>query len=126
MDIVSLALLTGFFGDATLQLLVHLGNDWGLKNYFKQHGSVESLFIAAGMMGFFYVLYKLTKLPLKLPYIVIYAILLDLLFRFMAEKLNLFQSLKGYYKSLNYFYSISWAIIPMLIPYFLYRYLKKV
>jgi hypothetical protein len=113
LNIISIAILTGFFGDALLQILVHYGiGDWGLKEYFKQHGRVESMFTAAGMMGIFFVLYVHLGLPLNLQYLTVYGILLDLLFR----KFNIFPSLKGYYKSLNYFWSAVWGVIPMLLP----------
>jgi hypothetical protein len=113
LNIISISILTGFFGDALLQILVHYGiGDWGLKKYFKQHGRAESMFIASGMMGLFFLLYVNLGLPLNLQYLAVYGILLDLLFR----ELNIFPSLKGYYKSLNYFWSAVWGIIPMILP----------
>lgn len=106
--------LVGFFGDVLLQLMVKKGGkDWGLKGYFEQHGSVESLFIAAGMMSLFAVIYiYLLKLPLKWEYLIIYGIVLDLIFRVFM----IFPSLKGYYSHLNYFWSAVWGAIPMLLP----------
>lgn len=128
MDIVSISCLVGFFGDASLQLLSKYKKDnfWGLKPYFKQHGSSESLFIAGGMLALFYIIFiyifvNLFKIPLTWYTITIYAIILDLLFR----KFSIFKSLNPYYDSLNYFWSAFWAIIPMLIPYFIYLYLNQ-
>lgn len=116
IHLTSIATLVGFFGDAILQLLVkyNMGGStgWGLKPYFKQHGSMEAMFTAAGMMALFFVIYVATGLPLKLQYLAIYGIILDLLFR----KANLFPSLKGYYNHLNYFWSAVWGAIPMMIP----------
>ena len=116
MHPTAIATLVGFFGDAILQVLVKMGmggqTGWGLKPYFKQHGSTEALFTAAGMMALFFVIYVATGLPLKLQYLAIYGILLDLLFR----EANLFPSLKGYYGHLNYFWSAVWGAIPMMIP----------
>jgi hypothetical protein len=131
--LLTLAFFTGFIGDALLQIItsrrVASGSqtkyDWGLKEYFKQHGRAEALFIASGMLTLFYILYvsvidvDKTSFKANLLYLTIYGILLDLLFR----KLNIFSSLKGYYKSLNYFWSAVWGIIPMLIPYVLYKYI---
>lgn len=119
--VISFAYLTGFIGDGSLQAIVsNTKYDWGLKRYFKQHGIAESMFIAGGMLAFFYMIYFFMRLPLNPVYISIYAIILDLLFR----QFNIFPSLKGYYSHLNYFWSAFWAVIPMLIPYYLYRYLK--
>jgi hypothetical protein len=70
MHPTAIATLVGFFGDAILQFMVRMGmggsTGWGLKPYFKQHGSTEALFTAAGMMALFFVLYVATGLPLKL------------------------------------------------------------
>lgn len=113
--LISVACLTGFIGDATLQLAVKNSvGDWGLKSYFKQHGPAESLFIAGGMMTLFYVLYIYAlRLPLQWQYLVVYGIVLDYIFR----KTMVFESLQGYYRHLNYFWSAFWGAIPMLIPF---------
>jgi hypothetical protein len=112
-----LSCLSGFFGDIILQVLVGLGfggeTGWGLKVYFEQHGSLESAFTAAGMMTLFYVIYILVlKLPLKIEYLALYGILLDLVFRYSM----LFPSLQGYYQSLNIVESAVWGAIPMILP----------
>jgi hypothetical protein len=121
MNIVSIACMTGFIGDASLQLFVnylHLGGPtgWGLKPYFKQHGPAESTFIAGGMMTLFYVIYiyfaQMTYIKLA-----IYGIVLDFIFR----KTMIFASLKGYYEQLNYFWSAVWGAIPMLIPFAIFQ-----
>ena len=121
------ACLTGFLGDAGLQFLVKgvkgvkgglppLGGTtgWGLKEYFAQHGSAESLFIAGGMLSLFYLVY-LVVLPPNPVYLAVYGVLLDLVFREFA----LFPSLTGYYRHLNYFWSAFWGAVPMVIPYYL-------
>lgn len=123
--VVFFALLTGFFGDGLLQGLVKVGmggkTGWGLKGYFKQHGSAESLFVAAGMMGIFYLVYIATGLPLKIQWIAIYGIVLDLIFRLTS----LFPSLRGYYNALNYFWSGVWGVIPMIIPLLILKLVDK-
>ena len=122
LDIITLATITGFVGDALLQIFtkyLHLGGTtgWGLLPYFSQHGSVESTFIAGGMMAIFYIAYiKLLLLPLRLDFLALYGIILDLVFR----KYAVFPSLKGYYKHLNYFWSAVWGAIPMMLPYIIY------
>jgi hypothetical protein len=114
--LVSIACLTGFFGDAGLQMLTKYttrASGWGLIPYFKQHGSFEALCIAAGMMTIFYIFYLyVLRLPPRLYYLAIYGIILDLLFR----KFRLFSSLDGYYKALNYFWSGFWGAVPMMLP----------
>lgn len=119
LNIISIACLTGFFGDALLQSAVNnFGKDWGLKHYFAQHGQAESLCIAAGMMGLFYIFYlKVTRLPLNYIYLGFYGVILDFIFR----KTMIFKSLDGYYKALNYFWSAVWGAIPMILPFFIYN-----
>jgi hypothetical protein len=118
-----IACLTGFFGDSMLQYGVKNGmggpTGWGLKDYFKQHGSGESLFIAAGMMTLFYSIFILLKIPLTYVNLAIYGVIIDLLFR----KLMIFKSLKGYYSYFSYFGSALWIIIPMFIPFFIYKHI---
>jgi hypothetical protein len=112
-----LACFTGFVGDAILQLAVERGPfDWGLKNYFEQHGSTEALFIAGGMLSLFFSLFILSGIKINYLHLAVYGVILDLLFR----KLDIFPSLDGYYESLNYFWSAVWGAIPMMIPLFLH------
>ena len=118
LHLIGISCVVGFVGDALLQIAVkslNLGGPtgWGLKPYFKQHGSVESLFIAGGMMTIFYVIF-LYLIPLEINYmnLILYGILLDFVFR----KLRIFPSLDGYYKHLNYFWSGFWGAVPLIMP----------
>jgi hypothetical protein len=115
-SLISISCLTGFVGDASLQVLSQFmggPTGWGLKEYFIQHGSIESLFIAGGMMTLFYVMYfNIFRLPRNLYYLALYGIILDLLFR----TFRIFPSLDRYYKALNYFWSAVWGAIPMVLP----------
>lgn len=124
VGLVTWALWTGAVGDMMLQVLVARGfggsTGWGLKSYFQQHGSREAIFVAAGMLGLFYAVYEALGLPKKWYWIALYSIILDLLFRVF----RIFPSLDGYYRHLNYFWSAVWAIIPMLIPFFLFQKFK--
>ena len=123
--IIMSAALTGFFGDAILQIVCSKrftntsifssdkGDDWGLKSYFKQHGIAESLCIATGMMTLFYIVYVyILRLPLNPIYLAVYGIILDYIFR----KSEVFPSLSDYYKQLNYFESAVWGAIPLMLP----------
>ena len=114
--LLTISCLTGFIGDATLQFLTKfMGGDtgWGLKEYFKQHGSAEALYIAGGMMTLFYVIYLvLLGLPPIWYYLAVYGVILDWIFRVTM----IFPSLKGYYTQLNYFWSAFWGAVPMLMP----------
>ena len=115
--LLTISCLTGFAGDAALQYLsTFMGGEtgWGLKEYFRQHGKAESLFIAGGMMTLFYIIYfVILGLPLNWYCLAIYGVVLDLLFRVTV----LFPSLKGYYNHLNYFWSAVWGASPMVMPY---------
>ena len=114
LDLIVASSLVGFFGDLLLQIFVHFGiGDWGLKEYFHQHGKLEAMTIASGMMSLFYILYFVVlKLPAKYEYLAVYGIILDLIFR----ETMLFPSLKGYYNALNYFESAVWGAIPLVLP----------
>jgi len=124
-QLVAIATLVGFFGDALLQVLVCNGlggkTGWGLKSYFQQHGRAESMFTAAGMLAVFYTFYIVLKLPLKWYWLVLYGVLLDLFFRLTM----VFQSLKGYYSALNYFWSAVWGAIPILLPLLIWKLLSN-
>ena len=115
---ISIACFTGFIGDAAFQTFTKFESisdksGWGLAEYFRQHRSAESMFIASGMMTLFYVLYLVIfGLPAKWYYLAIYGIIIDLIFR----KTMLFSSLKGYYNEINYFWSGLRAAIPMMMP----------
>jgi len=116
MNLIGIACLTGLIGDFTLQTGVKMGlggpTGWGLKEYFKQHGSGEAMFTAAGMMALFYTLFLMSGIPVTFMNLAIYGVLLDLIFR----KLMIFGSLKGYYEYFNYFWSAVWGIIPLCLP----------
>ena len=127
MDIVSTATSVGFVGDAILQVASQkfkMGGPtgWGLKEYFKQHGKVESLFIPAGMLSIFYIFYiYVLKLPMTYTNIAIYGIIIDYIFRTFM----IFPSLVGYYEYFNHFWSAVWMAIPMMIPLFVYLKFKE-
>ena len=116
MNLIAIACLTGFIGDFLLQTGVNMGlggpTGWGLKEYFKHHGSAEAMFTAAGMMSLFYSLFLMSGIKVNFRNLAIYGVLLDLIFR----KLMIFGSLKGYYEYFNYFWSAVWGIIPLCLP----------
>lgn len=125
-DLISIACIVGFIGDALLQFgikVLHLGGKtgWGLKSYFLRHGQAESMFTAAGMMTLFYVLYiYLVPFPVTYLYLAIYGIVVDLIFRQMM----IFSSLTGYYEYFGYIGSAFWMAFPMMIPLFIFDALK--
>ena len=120
-NLLCIACFVGFIGDSLLQTGDHFNlggpTGWGLRDYFKQHGRAESLFIAGGMMTLFYALFSLTNLPINYITMSIYGILLDLLFR----ELRIFPSLDGYYSYLNYFWSAFWEAFSMCLPLLVYK-----
>ena len=121
IELTGAACLTGFAGDALLQIGSRMGlggpTGWGLVPYFAQHGSQESMYVAGGMLSLFITLYLLTGLPVTYRNLAIYGVLLDLIFR----KLMVFPSLKGYYEYFNYFWSAVWGAIPLMMPLFFFR-----
>ena len=124
--LVAVSLAVGFLGDALLQFAVGslgMGGEtgWGLRRYFAQHGPFESAFIAAGMMGVFYALYLAFGFPIDYTSLAIYGVVLDIIFR----ATDLFPSLDGYYRTLNYFWSAVWGAIPLVMPLALARMLRS-
>jgi len=123
MNLVTVACLTGFVGDFTLQTGVKMGlggpTGWGLKDYFALHGAAESTFIAGGMMSLFYGLFLMTNLKVNYKTLALYGIFLDFVFR----KLMIFKSLDQYYEFFNYFWSAVWGAIPLCLPLFIHNFL---
>ena len=103
----------GVVGDMALQIIVKKkGNFAGLKDYFEQHGQIESYMIAGGLMFFLAFLYELSGLPLTNEFLFIYGGIWDILFR----QLRLMPSLDGYYEALTPVMSFIWGGLPMLLP----------
>jgi hypothetical protein len=119
MNLLIIACLTGFIGDFLLQTGVKLGlggpTGWGLKDYFRLHGSRESLFIAGGMMSLFYALFLMSGIRVNFFNLAVYGVFLDFMFR----SLMIFPSLKGYYEFFSYFWSAVWGAIPLCLPLFI-------
>jgi hypothetical protein len=119
-SLITIAFMVGLVGDMLLQIYTNnVGDDMGLKNYFIQHGKVESLLIGAAIVCFAYILYMVVlQLPLSYTNLFIYGILVDFVFRFT----RFFPSLNEYYDKLNIFQT---AVIggsgPAILPYFIYQ-----
>lgn len=118
--LISTAAAVGAAGDLSLQILTKIFADktgWGLNIYFEQHGFMESLFIAGGMMSIFYMIYiYVLKLKISTLYLAIYGVIWDALFRFF----RIFHSLDGYYSYLGIILSAFWGAVPMILPYLIY------
>jgi len=97
--LVTIACLTGFFGDVFLQLAPKFSSlggptGWGLDEYFRQHGRVEAMVLAAGLVGMTYIVYLLTGLPVTVSNMFLYGCLLDVI---VFHKWIIFPSLRSYY-----------------------------
>jgi hypothetical protein len=120
-DLVLIACLTGFFGDLFLQMAPKVSSlggptGWGLDEYFRQHGRVEAMVLAAGLVGMTYIVYLLTGLPVTIPNMFLYGCLLDVL---VFHKWMIFPSLKGYYEYFKGDYvqpAIIGGGIPVALP----------
>ena len=124
LQLIVISCLVGFTGDTLLQIGSKLGGptSWGLKPYFIQHGQVESIFIAGGMMTIFYIIYLyFLQLPINYMYLAIYGIILDFIFRITM----IFPSLSEYYNYFNYFWSAVWGAIPLVLPLFIYNVIEN-
>lgn len=108
----------GFVGDGLLQWIVQMrGNIANLKPYFTQHGRLESMFIAGGMMFLFGYLYTKFRLVFQLApnnlHLFLYGGVLDIIWR----QFHLFPSLTyTYYTANNQIESFIWGGIPMVLP----------
>ena len=111
--------LTGFFGDLFLQFCVkYLGFDWGLEQYFSEHGTAESLTLGAGLMTILFVIYFIFPFEINYINLAIYGIVLDIIFR----QTMIFQSLTDYYNVQNHFETmIIGGALPVMLPLFIYQ-----
>jgi hypothetical protein len=107
------AFFVGFCGDFGLQLISkYKGDIVGLKNYFKQHGSLESMFIAGGMMYLFALIYVWMGFPKKNIYLFIYGGILDIIFRNFGLSTSLNNT---YYKNISPINSFIWGGLPFVM-----------
>lgn len=114
-----ISFFVGFFGDILLQTTIKIIPEnkdiAGLRPYFKQHGRIESVFIASGLMFLAAYIFQLTKFKLNYINLFLFGGFLDILFRFF----RIFPSLDTYYIAMNPVESFIWAGIPMIIPLFI-------
>lgn len=111
---IETALLVGALGDASLQAIVKSSeekNKFGLMTYFEQHGTAESIFTAAGMMGVFTALYDVVDPQMMSGGLIAYGAILDLIFRYA----RIMPSLDDYYKKFNPLLTIIFAIVPFFM-----------
>lgn len=110
---VSRSFFVGVIGDAILQMITyHRGNFAGLRDYFKQHGIMESLMIAGGIMFVAAYVWNTTWLETTWLNIFIYGGILDIIWR----QGNLMPSLRNtYYAALSPVVSFIWGGIPMVM-----------
>jgi len=113
MNFKEIAFLVGIFGDLILQIWVKIqGNVVGLKSYFIQHGKIESLLLAGGLMVFVISIFELTNLKINYFNLWMYGGFIDLLMR----EFRLLPSLDEYYSVLDYFQSWVLGGLPMILP----------
>lgn len=119
-----IAIFVGFFGDLLVQAFVKLGGagsgGWGLKSYFQQHGMMASALIAAGILGVFYSIWTVFNLPLRWEFILIVALVLDLIWNYA----HIMPSLNNYYKEPAIPRTILGVVIPFLLPLLIYAIFK--
>lgn len=120
-QLVLIAWLVGFFGDLAVQAANRLNvigfSGVGLTTYFGIHGSVESAFIAAGMVAGFYAVWIGIGAPLRWEFILLAALLLDLIWNLG----NIFPSLTEYYKEPLIPRTLLGVVIPFLLPLFIWQ-----
>jgi len=76
------------------------------------------MFIAGGMLSFFYVIYMyLFQFPITWLYVGLFGIVLDILFRFT----RIFPSLDGYYHHVTYGWTAFWGFVPMVLVLGLFK-----
>ena len=111
---VSKYFIVGALGDISLQMYIsNYGDVAGLEEYFKQHGTNESIVIAGGLMAMAKFVFLALGLPNKPIPNFLFGGCVDIAFRYG----HIFPSLEGYYTSMNPFESFVWGGIPMVIPF---------
>ena len=120
--LLCLALAVGFFGDLLAQVIVRSGRfgNWGLTGYFKQHGVLESAFIACGVVGGFYAAWIALGLPLRWELILTASLGVDLFWNWA----NMFPSLKSYYQEPYIPRTILGVVVPFMLPLLLAKLLR--
>ena len=81
---------------------------------------MESLFIAAGMMGVFGAVYALAGFSLAVFPLMVYGGVLDLLFRYTMVA----GSLSGYYEAMPVWLSFLWGGIPFVLALTLFNFIQ--
>ena len=107
------AFLIGVFGDIGLQLFnkySEKGKDWGLDTYFKQHGPIESVFIAGGMLVGFDILYDFIFPQKEFFQLFLLGGIVDVIFRTTMPM----KSLEDYYYQNHPLFTIFWAGFPSM------------
>lgn len=115
-------MVIGGAGDLLLQYgdAQGLGEGWGLRGYFKTHGSFESVMIATGMMGSFIAIYE-HLFPVSFWGLAVYGAALDIAFRTLRPM----PSLDGYYAAMSPVKSVVWGAIPAVSPLVVVRLLSR-
>jgi hypothetical protein len=115
MNFTEKAFITGFVGDLGLQIIANKRGDIaGLKEYFEQHGGLESSFIASSMMYGFANLYERLGFDKNNINLFVYGASLDIMFR----QFKIMKSLNNtYYKNTTPIQSAVWGGIPFLIAF---------
>jgi len=105
------AFFIGAGGDATLQAInryTKKGEEWGLDTYFAQHGPIESIFIAGGMVVGFEVLYTAIFGQKNVVKLFALGAMIDIIFRNTMPM----KTLEDYYKKNSPIMTIFWAGFP--------------
>ncbi len=100
-------IITGFFGDLGLQYL--FPGQYGLGEYYKKHGELESMFIAAGMMGYFAIFPYYFGFFRNNILLFLYGMGLDFLFCNLVEAGFAMTSLRDYYRENSYLFTMMWG-----------------
>jgi hypothetical protein len=119
-DATSSAFVVGLVGDILLNFSTqNLGYDFGLKKYFKHHGALEAMFIAAGLMwASMWLGLKLWPLDINHPDTVLFLFLFGSVVDVLFREYRLMPTLDGMYKSLHPFLSMIYAGGPLVLSYY--------
>jgi len=120
MNFTEAGIVTGIVGDFLLQTFFK--GKYGLRPYFDQHGSMESLFIAGGMMGYFCFIAQYFGWTSSWTQLMVYGGALDIFFR----ESMIMESLRSYYDENGRIFTIIWGGLPFIIASSLFSIINKI
>jgi hypothetical protein len=118
--ITTAAMAVGLIGDGILNWATQDGSkyNFGLRGYFKTHGSLEAMFIAGTIMWVtMWLALKAWPHGNRHPHIILFLFLFGSITDILYRELRLMPSLDGMYEEFSPMVSMFWAGGPLVLAY---------